>query len=111
MAAGLEGVAGHSVAVDPHETLGLTDATALFDVFEHGGGLLPGQVGTKERGALAFGEPSVARATPKETDRRRVLAIMAADGEVFQTPDAMIGTLGIQAAEPREIIHGPPPTT
>jgi hypothetical protein len=40
MNADLEGVAGHSVAVDPHEPLGLADATAVFDVLQHGRGLV-----------------------------------------------------------------------
>ena len=31
--------------------------------------------------------------------------------ETTIAPDPAIGALGIQAAEPREVIHGPPPTT
>ncbi len=109
MVAGLADVAGHGVAVDPHEPLGLADAAALGDVFEQGDGLLLAQVGVEHRSALAFGEPIATGATSEEADRSG-FAVMTADREVFPAPDAMIGALGIQAAEPREVIHGPPPT-
>jgi hypothetical protein len=110
MVARLAGVSGHGVAVDAHEPLGLADAAALGDVPQHGRGLLLGQMGMEQRGPLAFGEPIAAGATAEEADRV-ALAVMAADGEVFSATDAMIGALGIQAAEPREVIHGSPPTT
>jgi len=110
MVARLAGVSGHGVAVDAHEPLGLTDPAALGDVPEHGRGLLLGQMGMEQRRALALGEAIAAGATAEEADRV-ALAVMAADGEVFSATDAMIGALGIQAAEPGEVIHGPPPTT
>jgi len=110
MLARLVGVAGHRVAVDAHEPLGLTDAAAFGDVFQHGRGLLLGQMGMEQRSPLAFGEAIATGPTAEEADRI-VLAVMAADGEVIPAPDAMIGTLGIQAAGSREVVHGPPPTT
>jgi hypothetical protein len=109
MIAGLAGVAGHGVAVDAHQPLGLADAAALGDVLQDGDGLLASQMGMEQRGPLAFGEAIAARAAPEEADRV-ILAVMAADGEVFSAPESMIGALGIQAAEAREVIHGPPPT-
>jgi hypothetical protein len=108
--AGLTDVTGHRVAVDPHESLGLADAAPLGDVFEQGRGLLLGQVGVEHRSALAFGKPIATGATSKEADRSG-FAVVAGNGEVFAAPDAVIGALGIQAAEPSEVIHGPPPTT
>jgi hypothetical protein len=99
MLAGLAGVACHGVAVDSHEPLGLADAAAFGDVFQDGGGLLPGQVGMEQRGPLAFGETTATGPTAEEADRV-VLAVMAADGEVLSAPEAMIGAIGIQAAEP-----------
>jgi len=110
MLARLAGVAGHGVAVDAHQPLGLADPAALGDMFQHGRGLLPGQVRAEQRGRLAFGEAIATGATPEEADRV-VLAVVAADGEVFAAPDAMIGASGIQAAESREVVHGLPPTT
>jgi hypothetical protein len=110
MLAGLAGVAGHGVAMDAHQPLGLANPAALGDVFEHGGGLLLGQVRAEQRGRLAFGEAISTGTTPKEADGV-VLAVVAADGEVFAAPEAMIGALGIQAAEAREFVHGPSPTT
>jgi len=95
--------------VDPDEPLGLADAAALGDVLQDRRGLLGGQVGMEQRRPLAFGELRAAGATAEEADRV-VLAVMAADGEVFPATDALIGALGIQAAEPREVIHGPPPS-
>jgi hypothetical protein len=108
--AGLAGVSCHRIAVDPHEPLGLADAAALGDVFQHGRGLLLCQVGMEQRCALAFGEPVAAGTASEEADRV-VLAVAAADGEVFSAPDAMMGATGIQAAEAGEVVHGPPPTT
>jgi hypothetical protein len=107
--AGLADVAGHRIAVDPDESLGLADAAALGDVFQHGGGLLHCQVGMEQRGALAFGGPTAAGTAAEEADRV-ALAVVAADGKVFSAPDTRIGAPGIQAAEAREVVHGPPPT-
>jgi hypothetical protein len=108
VAAGLAGVAGHGVAVDPHQAFGLADAAPLLEVLEDGGGLLLGQVRTEQRGALAFGEAIAAGSASEEADRG-VLAVATCDGEVFAAPDAVIGTSGIQAAESREVVHGSPP--
>jgi hypothetical protein len=108
--AGLTGVAGHRVAVDADEPLGLADAAAVGDVLQDGDGLLSGQMGAEQRGALAFGEPIATGTTSEEADRVG-LAVVAADGEVSPAPQGVIGAVGIQAAEPREVVHGPPPTT
>jgi repressor of nif and glnA expression len=108
MVARLAGVARHRVAVDPHQAFGLADAAPLLEVLEDGRGLLPGQVRAEQRGALAFGEAIAAGAASEEADRG-VLAVATGDGEVFAAPDAVLGTSGIQAAELREVVHGPPP--
>jgi hypothetical protein len=108
--AGLADVSGHRIAVDSHESLGLADAAAVGHMFEHGEGLLLGQMGMEQRGALAFGEPVATGAATEQADRV-VLAVMTADGEVFAATHTMIGTVGIQAAEPRKVIHSPPPAT
>jgi hypothetical protein len=110
MAPGLAAVARHGVAVDLHESFGLADAAPLGDMLQHGDGLLRREVGAEQRSALALGEPVAVRPAAEEADRRG-LAVVAADGEVFPAPDAMIGAPGIQAAEPREVVHGPPRVT
>jgi hypothetical protein len=110
MIPGLAAVAGHGVAMDADESLGLADAAPLGDVLQDGRGLLRRQVGAEQRRALAPGEPVAAGAAAEESDRRG-LAVVAADGEVSPAADAMIGALGIQAAGRREVIHGPPRAT
>jgi hypothetical protein len=110
MVAGLAGIAGHGVTVDSHEPLGLADPAALGDMLQDCRGLLLGQVGMEQWSSLAFGESVAAGPTTKEANRA-ILAIVFADGEVFSAPEAMVGAPEIQAAEPREVIHGPPPAT
>jgi hypothetical protein len=108
--AGLVSVTGHRVAVDSHRAFGLADAAPLGEVLQDGGGLSLGQMRTEQRGALAFGGAIAARAASEEADRG-VLAVATGNGEVLTTPDAVIGTLGIQATESREVVHSPPPAT
>jgi hypothetical protein len=108
MLARLADVSGHRVAVDPHQPLCLADATPLGDVPQDGRGLVLGQMRPEQRGALALGEAIAAGAASEEANRA-VLAVATGDGEVFAAPDAVIGALGIQAAEAREVVHGPPP--
>jgi hypothetical protein len=108
MDTGFAGIAGHRIAVNPDQPFGLADAAAFGDMFEDGDRLLFGQVRVKERGALAFGETISARAASEKADRV-IFAVAAADGEIFATPNAMIGAWGIQAAELSEVIHGAGP--
>jgi hypothetical protein len=108
--AGLAGVAGHGVAVDPHQAFGLANSASLGEVLQDGGGLFLGQMRTEQRGPLAFGEAIAAGAASEEADRG-VVAVATGDGEVFAAADAVIGTSGIQAAESSEVVHGPPPAT
>jgi hypothetical protein len=89
---------GHRVAVDADQAFGLADAAPLLEMLEDGGGLLLGQMRAERRGALAFGEAIAAGAASEEADRG-ILAEAACDGEVFAAPEAVIGTLAIQAAE------------
>jgi hypothetical protein len=110
MIPGLAAVAGHRVAMDTDESLGLADAAPLGDVLQDGRGFLRRQVRAEQRGPLALGEPIAAGAAAEESDRRG-FAVVAADGEVFPAADSMIGAVGIQAAERREVVHGPPRAT
>jgi hypothetical protein len=108
--AGLAGVSGHGVTVDAHEPLGLADAAALGEMIEDGDGLIFGQVRAEQGCALSLGEAVAAGSASEEADRV-VLTVATADGEIFPAPDAMIGAVGIQAAESGEIVHGPPLAT
>jgi hypothetical protein len=108
MDTGFAGIASHRVAVDPDQPFGLADAAAFGDMFEDGDGLLFGEVRVEERSALAFGETIAAGAASEESDRV-IFAVAAADGEIFATPNAMIGAWAIQAAELSEVIHGEGP--
>ncbi len=96
--------------MDADESPGLADPAPLGDVLQHGGGLLWWQVGAEQRGALALGEPIAAGAAAEEADWGG-FAVVTADGEISLASDPMIGALGIQAAEPREVVHGPPRVT
>src|SRR3978361_1916839 len=49
------------VGIDPDQTSGATDHTALVEVLKHGEGLLLGEVAVEEGRALAFGEAVLAR--------------------------------------------------
>jgi hypothetical protein len=64
-----------------------------------------GQVGAVERGALAFGE-TVATGAAIEQAKLAGLAEPAGDGEVSGVAASEVGTLGIQATESREVVHG-----
>jgi hypothetical protein len=67
---GLAAVAGHRVAMDAHEPLGLAGAAPLGDVLRYGDGLLGGQVGTEQRGVLGLGVPVTSGAAAEESARR-----------------------------------------
>src|SRR5262249_20260921 len=84
---------------------GLEDAAALGDVFEDRSDHVLRQVGTVQRGALALGGPGAAGAAVEQA----ILAVLsesAGDGEVSGAAAAAVGASGIQATEPREVVHG-----
>lgn len=58
---------GDGLAVDLAEPTGLTDATAVLDVFQDRGVGLRGELGVKERSALSFGEAGLAGAAAEES--------------------------------------------
>ena len=58
----------HSIAVDPDEAFGLADPVTFDQVLEDGDGLLRGQAGAEQRGALAFGEAGVARLAVEQAE-------------------------------------------
>jgi hypothetical protein len=62
-------------------------------------------VGPIQRGALAFGEAGPAGAAV-EQPILPVLAEAAGEGEISGTAASGVGTIGILATEPREVVHG-----
>jgi repressor of nif and glnA expression len=99
------GQADDRIAVDPDQAFGLSDATSLGEVLEHGAGLLLGQMGVEERRALALGEAVFAGLAVEQADVV-VLAVAAADGEVCGVALAEEAAIGILAAEACEVVHG-----
>ena len=93
------------VAVDPDQTLGLSDAAALAEVLEHGVGLVLGQVGMEQGRAPARGEAVFAGVAVEEPDVV-TLAVVGADGEIPGIALAVEGAIGFLAAEAREVVHG-----
>jgi len=98
MAPGLAAVAGNGLAVDADEPPGLADAVALGDVSEDRDRLLRRQVGAEERGALALGEASLADAAAEQS-AGLIGAVAMTHGEISGPPLAVLGAVGIQAAE------------
>jgi len=74
------------------------DAVALGDVVEDRDGLLRRQVRAEQRGALSFGEAGLA-GPASEHAAGFLGAVAMGDGEVSGRPLAVLGAVGIQAAE------------
>lgn len=85
-------------AMDAGKSPGLADAVALGQVFEDGEGLLRGELGADERGALVLEEAGLAGITVEETkilklsesavDRQIADVAIAVDPEVARGHDA-----------------------
>src|SRR5438309_705198 len=105
MGPGLAAVAGDGLAIDADEPSGLADAIALGDVMEDRDGLLGRQVGAEERRALALGEAGLAGAAAEHA-AGLLGAVAMGDGEISGAPLAVLGAVGIEAAETREVVHG-----
>ena len=96
--------ADDGIAVDIDQASGLSDAAAFGEVLEHGAGLLLGQVGVKQRGALALGEAVLADVAVEQPDVV-LFAVAVADREVCGVAVAVEGAVRILAAEASEVVH------
>src|SRR4051794_7424121 len=105
MLAGDPAVACDRVGGDPAEPPGLPHAAPLGDVLQHRLGLLRGEPGVEQRGALALGEAGLAGAAA-EHPPRLPRAVAVGYGQVSDPSLAVVGAPGIQAAEAREVVHG-----
>jgi hypothetical protein len=100
----LEGQAGDGVLADPDQACGLSGAAAISEVGEDGKDLVLGESGVEERCGLAFAEAVLAGATVEEA----VLllgAVVHADGEIAVAAKAIVGAVGVEAAEAVEVVH------
>ena len=95
--AGEQGVAADGVLVDAGEPAGLADADALGEVAEDVEDLAGGQSGVEQGGALALREACLAGAAVAQAELLR--PVVAADGEVAATALAVVGAIGVLAAE------------
>ena len=98
-------VARHGVLVDPDQAAGGARPAALAEVLQDGEGLLVGQSGLLQDGALALGEGALAGAAVDHADPP-ALAAPAAEVEVFAATDAGIGAVGILATQAFDGYHG-----
>ena len=96
-------VADHRVAVHADQPRGGPDPVAVGEVLDQVEGLVRGQSGAEQRGALALGEAGLAGAAVEQADLLR-LAVMAADGQVAVPPLAMVGAIRVLAAEAGQVL-------
>jgi hypothetical protein len=92
------------VAMDADEASSLADAVAFGEVIKDGSGLLVGHAAVEQRSALALGEAGLAGVAVEQADVV-LLAVAIADGKVSGPASPVSGTVGILAAEAREIVH------
>jgi hypothetical protein len=106
MATGQEGQADHGVLVDARETAGLADANPLLEVGQDGQGCLLREPAVEEGGPLALAEAVLAGAAGEITPWLRGGAVAKGHAEVAQATLAVVGAVGILAAEVLEFVHG-----
>jgi hypothetical protein len=104
LGAGPQGVADDGVLIDAGQPRGLADATAILEVGEDGEGLAFREPGGEEGGALALGEACLAGAADEQA-ALLARAVAEADAEVVTAPQAVIGAVGVLAAEQAEVVH------
>ena len=104
MPAGEDGQAYHRVLVDPDQATRLADAAALLEMLEDGEGFLLGEFAAVQRGALAFGESLLAGAAG-ENPAFLVGSIAEADPQVVEAALAVVGAIGVLAAEGFQVVH------
>ncbi len=96
--------AGHSAqtadraAIHVTKSTSLTNATPVGEVFQDRFQLFRRQFGIEERSSLPLGETDLANAAPEHSPLL-VQAVATGDGEVLGPAFAMLGAIGIEAAE------------
>jgi hypothetical protein len=101
---GFEGQSGDGVLADADQACGLSGAAAISEVGEDSKDLVLGESAVEERCGLAFAEAVLAGLAVEES----VLllgAVAHADGEIAVSASAIIGAVGVEAAEAVEVVH------
>jgi hypothetical protein len=103
--AGDDGQAYHGVLVDTDQAAGLADTATLLQVLQDGEGLVRGELAAVQRGALTLGEAFLAGAAGQDA-KCFVGPHAEADAQVVAAALAVVGALGVLAAEGLQVIHG-----
>jgi hypothetical protein len=104
MLAGQPTQAADGTTIHLAEPAGLADAAPLGDLLQDRLGPLGREPGVEEGRPLPLGEADLTGTAPEQA-ALLVGAIAAGHGQVSGPPLAMFGAVGIQAAEPREVVH------
>jgi hypothetical protein len=102
------GQANDRIFVNTHEPSRLANATALLQVPQNRDSLVLGKSRGEQRGALAFGEAILAGAACQNP--QLVATIVKADTQVVEAALAIVGAVGVEAAESCEVVHGHGPS-
>ena len=105
MLAGEGGQAYHGVFIDADQSSGLTDAATFLQMLEYREGFVLGEFGAVERCTFAFGEALLAGAAGQDP-ALLVGSIAKAHTQVVAAALAVIGAVGVEAAEVFQVIHG-----
>src|SRR5262249_18618371 len=106
--AGPSAQAADGVAVHLAEPPGLAGAAPRGDVLQDRFGLPGWEPGVEQRRPPALGEPALTGAAAEHA-AGLVGPVAAGHRQVSRAPLAVVGAFAIQAAEPREVVHGAVP--
>jgi len=103
--AGHHGQADDRVLVHLDQATGLSHPTTLLQMLQDGNGLVVGQLAAVQGRPFAFREALLAASTSQHAG---VFfgSVAEADAEIIQAPAAVIGALGVLAAEVFQVVHG-----
>jgi hypothetical protein len=99
-----QGVADDGVLIDAGQAGGLADTAAVLEVLKDGQGAVLGQAGAEQGGALALAEALLAGAAGEHAVAA-ALAVTEGDAQVASATQAVVGTLGVLAAESVKVFH------
>jgi hypothetical protein len=99
-----QGQTDDRILVDLDQATGLSDATILLEMVQHGNGLVVGEFAAVQSRALAFREALLTGPAGQDTGGF-VGAVGEADPQVVQAPTAEVGAFGVQAAEVFQVVH------
>ena len=104
MVSGDAGQSDDGVGIDPDQTPGGADATALIQVLEDGEGLLFGEMAVEQGCTLSLRGAALAGVAVEQADVV-LFAVAGADGKIAGVAPGVEDALGVLAAEAREVVH------